>query len=273
MIPNNLYNIQNCKIRLLHLKKQILNLSNKPNKNRFYNSNFIDNPKRKNVIFNVLKYTSDIMEFKPETFHLSLNIFNSLLSKFNLSQNLYVKLSLLSLSLASKIKESQVKAFSTIDLTYSSNFSLNDLYELEKKVLISLEFNLNIKSSFDFLKVFLTFREIIFIKKENNFISHDLLELYMPILENVTFIVTTEYEERKFNPLVITLVIIMITRKLCGFEIIFPEVFNFLTGYKEENLNECFNLMHKIVINKQKLFINVKSDCVHACSNETKSSC
>lgn len=252
-------------------QNQLHSLINKPNKNRLYNEDFKDNEERLFTISQTVKSTCHILEYKKSTFFLAVNIFNSVLSKYSIKHELYEKIALVCVSLASKITESQDSALNLSAINSYILVSNFPLVDLERKILKSLDFDLNYVTVFDCLSVFKEFPHLIFIKSSEEIALEDKFRDYLELLDSVSFLVSTAYVSNKFTPLVVSVVIIMITRKLSAFQSIYPEMLQKITNFPCEYIFDCYVTLSQVVFTTNKQSLSMKSDFVQTCAHEKNS--
>lgn len=249
-------------------QKKLNLLLQKPNKNRMFNPNFKDNKPRQFTISKIIKYTCHILEYNLATFSLASAIFDSVLSKHSIDHNLYQPIALVCVCLASKIKESQKSALNLPAINSFIFRSNLNLVLLERKILTTLEFDMNIVTAFDFLSIFKEYPDIIFISKDHRLILKPQMKEYLDLLDSISILITKKYIAKQFNPLIVSLVTIMITRKLSAFQLIYPNELRRITNLNEQNLKNCFKILSHGIYWGNLKFSNSKSNLVSSCASE-----
>lgn len=226
--------------RLLHIKKEITQMLSKPNPNRVFNPHFKDNIQRQSCIKNVLHSSSKILSFKENTFHLALNLFDCMLSKYKINSECYTEIALVCLSLSSKINECQGSALNLNHLESIFEPQNCTYPSLEHKILISLDFKLRIVGPFDFILLFANNLDITFFGKFEQMISKGTLfkkrQLFLELANELLLV----YSEKEFNPLIVALSVIMVFRQINHFARAFPFILEFVSGYNKETVDSCY---------------------------------
>ena len=162
---------QNNSFKLLNMIKK-----NKKNINRNYNCNYKNQTIRKKVITKSLKSICDFLQFPNKIYFKAIGLLDSISSKFLFDDLMFKKVSLVCLSLISKTELSQNKALLTDSLSMIIPGSDLEYANLEKVILTSLNFNVNIITPFDFVQELLKTDEVYeeiecnFLKKYKNLV-------------------------------------------------------------------------------------------------------
>jgi hypothetical protein len=233
----------------------------KKNNNRNYNSNYENKNIRMKIITQNIKSICNYLDFSNETFYKTISLIDSVSSKYLFNDNMFKKVSLVCLGLASKVHESQDKALYTNSLQLILKNPKEDYAKLEKTILTALDFDLNIVTPFECV--------MIFFKLENIYqgINCNLRKNYRKFVFKLANYVSLEYEMNKYNTLAVALCVIMVSRKIFDCDYLLPSEIQRHTRYSKEMLNTCYN---DVIIIGQRLLNKLSKVNTSFSSDQTK---
>ena len=205
----------NWELKFLYIKED-KKMEKKPLKKNFmsYHSNLI----------NWIVFFVDKLDYSKKTLHLAISFINRIFSNFEIIKTEIKLISFICLFLAAKMEESidKVPNIKCIVKFFDNKFTEKKFKNCEKEVFQHLNYNLNIKTTYDFFMDFY-YRGIIngkdlTIKK----VDQTLVKYQLILFEEISFHLL-EYSLQKFEFLQfkassLAAVIIACTRKIMGFE-------------------------------------------------------
>ena len=215
----------------------------KKNTNRNYNSNYQNKLIRMKIISQNLKSICQYLDFSNETFYKTIGLLDSVSSKYLFNDDMFKKVSLVCLGLASKAHESQDKALYTNSLRIILKNPKKDYAKLERTILTALDFDVNIVLPYDCI-----FR---FFALENIYegINCNLRKNYRNFVFKLTHAVSLDYEMNKFNSLAVSLCIIMVSRKIFDCDYLLPSEIQRITQYTRKMLQKCYKEILNLALN------------------------
>lgn len=193
-------------------------LINRQSFNRWYNGETLHKDHRIKVLFGTVQNSARILEMHPETFCLSVHIFDSVISKFPIEKNLMLPLGLVALQLAAKVNGKRPHQISYRDLDmYIFRFGVEQYSEMEKWVLAHLNFRINVVTPMTFM-YFLLYE---FLKTDYLFFGTQI-EIkencvgFMSLCRCLHLITLIEYEFYCFTSLAVAVSIIIVGRQIWG---------------------------------------------------------
>ena len=230
-------------LKLQHAKfcpKQELNMMIlRQSHGRWYNKNILNREYRIKVLFGIFQKTNQMLELKISTFCSSIHIFDSMISKYPIDEEKMIPLSFVAMQLASKINEPQEKIISYGDLNeYILPFGVEQFKEMEKIILNTLNFRINVISPHSFLvfllNEFLKDKYDFFESSKNfNINRKDFLKIVFHLL----LITLVDYEFYQFTSFSIAVTIIILARHILKLKPWTKEMKNF-TNYSKEDVKE-----------------------------------
>jgi G2/mitotic-specific cyclin-B, other len=175
-----------------------------------------------------LKYT-----LLPETLYLAVNLIDRFLSLKNVSKSKLQLLGVTALFVASKYEEIYPPDADDFINVTANSYSREDLFKMEKLLLITLEFNCTVASSFIFLE---RYTKIIKSNEKIKQMAHYFSELCL--LEHVFL---------KYKPSIIAASSVYLAQKFDGNNDAWNEVCVYYSGYKKENFRDCARLILALV--------------------------
>lgn len=225
-------------IQKLQLRQSLLHIIDRNDRkhHRHFNPAYEDSELRKNVIENQIKSLCIQLQLQQQTFYLAIALIDSISSKFLLDTDAFAQMSLVCLSLATRVRESQIK----VHLLNSCEQiqSLPNRRHVEHRILIELGFDVNVVTPFDIAMLLLSF--------EQSFsgVCHSSKKLFCLLISKLMYSSSLEYTTNKFNALVVALSAMMAVRRHCGCEQPLPVYFEKLTGYSQTVLMPCFKQIY-----------------------------
>ena len=214
------------------------NLIRDQTRNRFHNDRFMHHGSRRSIIWNQLQICIEL-RFSFGTFLRSIALFDSIISRVRVNQNVLSKLAIVCLALVSKLTESRgqfmkLKRFSGHLMNYC---------ELERFVLQSCAFNLKMITCVDFLSLFFANSDLFECARSGESAPHknvfDMLTLELQME------VVLDYHSNQFTPLALAIAIIMVVRRRLGLYPLIPDSIRNMTNCTEEILWNLFQSIQK----------------------------
>lgn len=213
--------------------------------NRFNNTTFQSKKYRIKILFGIIQKIATILELSLDTFCLSVHIFDALISKIDLSNNLLLPISLVSLTIASKIKENQqqVLNYSFIN-SYIYSYGVNLFKKLEIFILDTIGFKANLiipKNFINFILKKFFKNDLLFFGSEN--VSEITKNQLLKIISVIHLITLVDFKFYKFSSFAVGLSVIIFSRIIYGLEPL-PENIKTFIGVGIDDLKECLKLIY-----------------------------
>ena len=205
-----------------------------------------------------------VLKFREFVYFLRLNsiiifhsifIFDILICLNKLKKN-YLELNFSTMSLGAVILSikflTNQNGFNYKKLKYYNSeiiYTFNDLFEIELKCLILLNYKLNFYNPYFFME-FLLLNGIVF--NTDNIKMEDSSKVYASSVNILEQIMIKSNEYVKYNPFLLSSGIVGYCRGKFNIEI-WPEFFYKIFGIKYKNINNEFSFIDKIFYNKEKL--------------------
>jgi hypothetical protein len=221
---------------------------NKQNQNRYYNKDFKRNRIRKKILNKIIYRVSKICKFSKSTIAISISLFDQMISKYDLDQNLIGIIAVVVLGLVVKLNESLLISYHKIFLlTKFPKICSSLISNLEKKLLFMTDFNINLITPFHFVKFFSAILHLddcqLSFEKSNKILPKNNFNLIFKIYK----IMSLNYEVNKYSSTCIALVAIMIENKLLEKEELLPKKLQKLTGLTQEKIFVIFQKFYLMV--------------------------
>lgn len=214
----------------------------KQNKNRLFNREFSKHLIRRQIIGVILKICKN-MKYNYSIFFSAIALFDSVISRFNLDKKNLYKIAIASLILMVKLKQNKSFQIPKKDLLKSSGllfYQKNSYPEIEKFVLCSNLFDINILIPFDFIDFFMFYLSIIKKKKELYFKNKKTKFIFRKLLVKLHIQLIKEYNFNQYTPLALAITSLMIIRKRLKLYPLIPLIIKKLTGCDEKIFNSLF---------------------------------
>lgn len=200
---------------------------------RHFNSFFSNRKVRNFVITNYLRPICETLGLAQKTFYLALSMLDYFSSTRALDPGFFKTVALVCLCLAAKVNERHDKLRRLQSLRVFSSSPEVDYASVEKDILTHFGFDLNIISAYDFLTLIL---EDLKLCRGLNRRSFQEFEEWM---SRLAFQCSLQYDLNKYNSLAVAMGILMVTRKLFGYQCLLPWHIGTKTGYSEAFLRPC----------------------------------
>lgn len=222
--------------------KQLKMLIRKDKKNlaRHFNRNYHNRSLRVHFWGSDLKKFCGQLGLDDKTFYLAMAISDHISAKFYFENDMFRQLALASLSLATSVTESRKRVYNLKSSNIFKKFC--NCAKFEKKILIEMDFNLNIITPFDYIFKFLDFYELY------SEISLEHQKNYIWFLLQLVFETSLCYELNQFTSLTVALSIVMSVRQLFVCQRVLPDFLEEGSGYSEETLKSCYRKVHLICL-------------------------
>ena len=249
-------------------KPSFVHLIHKNNKNinRNYNPNYQNKKIRKKIITKTIKPMCNYLEFSEKTFYKTVGLLDSLSSKYLFDNKTFQKVALICMSFASKTQEIQKKALLINALDMIIENPDEDYQNLEKQLLICLNFNVNIITPQDYISELLDM-EIVY-----KGIKCNVRKKFRKSVLRLTYHTCLEYETNQFTSLAVALSIISTNRKLFGCDDNLPQSLQTQTNYSKDILKLSYNSITRISMKLIKKFSKINksfsSDSTQTTSSE-----
>lgn len=233
---NALHSEQNLALETRRLKMTISKA--KSSTKRHFNRHYQSHSVRSSFLFSKVKRLCAALDLKDETFFLTLGISDFLSSKFAFDEDTFRKVTLSSLSLAVKARESQ--ALATQAALGKLQRLLPSLAKEERKVLKEMQFDINLVTPFIFLLAFSRFPD--------TYLEIPPMQrpTFVRVLSALAFCSSRSYEFNKYKALAVALAILMSARELFGCAQVLPGFLEELTGHSVETLKFFWAQMNRI---------------------------
>jgi hypothetical protein len=175
----------------------------KERNNRFFNPEFFSGDMRCKIIHRILKPLNERVKYKESTLHLAISIMDVFLSKNKIDAKLMASVGIVAFSLASKFNEVYYIGINP-NFFYEMKETLYlDLFPyLEKAILCSVNFNLNIITPIHYLDLFMQYQILDPSTKESESLT---IKLFKMNLFSIILDLTSDYKSNKFSSLIIFL--------------------------------------------------------------------
>ena len=230
---------------ILKEKELFKTMTQKQLTNRWYNSCFSKRDERIKILFSKIQKICQTLELPINTFCLALQIFDAILSKFPLEDEVMLPVSIVCLVISIKIEENQNSQITYDSVnSYIYNYGLDFYLEIEQVVLEQLDFSLHLITPNHFLNFLLNK----FLENKNLFfgipnLNFDLEQNFIKIIFNLHLIVLVEFEFYQFTSLAVAIGIIIFGRVLAGLTL-WPEELETFTGVNAEDVQPVLKLLY-----------------------------
>jgi transcription initiation factor TFIIIB Brf1 subunit/transcription initiation factor TFIIB len=220
------------------LIKELVQIIERNNKKvqRHFNPYYNNHNTRNLVLKTQIKKICKDLNLKNETFYNAIAIIDNISSKFLLEEEVFSGISLVALSIAARIKESQSMIFLLNSLKQIKSNSNRKMYE--KQILEELNYDANIVTPFDFINHFVLF------DKTFEEINSKKIKPFLYLISKLTYLTVCDYNSNKYNSLVVALAIIMVARKIFKCKKLLPPFLEELSGFTEEVLSSCYRKIY-----------------------------
>ena len=212
---------------------------------RWYNKNIINRNYRIKVLFGIIQKTNQMLELKISTFCNTIHIFDSMISKFPIKKEQMLPLGMVAMQLASKINEKQEKIISYGDLNeFILPFGVEGFKKIERIVLNTLEFRLNVISPHSFLMLLLNefFKDKDFFTLKNNLKINR--KSFLKMIFHFLLITLVDYDFYQFTSFSLAISIIILTRHIMRLNPWTKKMQNF-TGCSKDDVKESILILNK----------------------------
>lgn len=214
---------------------------------RYFNIDFKERQNRVKILFGIIQKTCQILEFQVSTFCMTIQIFDSMISKLNMKKRNMIKYAFVSLQLAAKINEPQIKIISYEDFNrYIFPIPIQEFIQIERIICRALDFRLHPVTGHSFIcllmEEFLKPEYNFFGAKDNN--SEKTVKFWEVVLD-LHFLTLANYDFYHFSSLGVALSVIILARNLFGLDPWTPEMENF-TGCSKADLRQSITFLFKL---------------------------
>lgn len=186
----------------------------KQDNNRFFNPKFDHRNLRANLITQILDPMVARVGFQKSTLFLAVSLMDACLSKHAFDAELVPTVGIVALSLASKFNEISFIGLGEAFFVEMGDCVCPDHFgQIEKLMLESVDFNVNVVSPFDFVRLFLDLG-CLFDQSELAMVPD--LDALESALYQLVLLTSSEYGTNQFRPLNVALSVVMILRANLG---------------------------------------------------------
>ena len=261
-MPSSTYNTTIKALRSSHLpsiepmncnpNKELLNMTLKQQKNRYYNPNAFHSSFR-NQLVEWISGISKKLEFNTPTIHLAVAILDTIMSQYSVQENQVRILTFMSLYMSAKMEdhEDKLPTLESVAELFEYEFSVDDFINCERTIFAILDYNLNLQTPYKFVSFFL-FRGILFDadfkfkvdRFEPSSITNHLEHLCQLFLKANLMC----YRVNRFTSLAVACCVIALARKYLDVEEIWPKHLELLAKCSFDSLKDCFSILENYAL-------------------------
>ena len=218
---------------------------------RRYNPGYKGIRLREALVLECLRPLCRSLGLSKKTFYTSVAMADYVSSAYRLSPKKFSRLGLVCVRLASAISEpaGQVVSYDCLRQHFGNGDSEWSGLELELWVLTRLGFDLNFRSVYDYILLFMEDARLY------GQIETGRLEEFVSWLSKLTFYCSVDYELNKYSALAVATGVVVAVRQAFGCAASLPECLEVLTGYTEGKVKAC---SHQVKMRLKKLVKNGK---------------
>ena len=220
------------------VKMEIKNMIPKQTNGRIYNKKYRLHLQRKQIIKDSIYKLCAILDYNLSTFYTSISLFDSFASRYQCDNKFLKCIFLICLMIVSKINQKKHKILTPpLVQEFLEQYDLKVLMNIEQKVLLNLDFDLNILTPHDFLSGFFQLEESF---SSNGKRQEEIVIKNLKIaMKKLLYISVLNYESYKYTSLGIACTIIFIARDIEGIEDPWSEQLVEISGIQFEDLESC----------------------------------